>query len=48
MSAQANIEALRDRITGEQVGRFRALTMAGTAGIGVAVVVYRLLREDGD
>ena len=48
MSAQANLEALRDRITGEQVGRFRALTMAGTAGIGVAVVVYRLLREDGD
>ena len=48
MNAQANLEAIRDRISGDQVGRFRALTMAGTAGLGVAVVVYRLLRDDGE
>jgi hypothetical protein len=48
MNARANLETIRDRIVGEPAGRFRAAVMAGTAGIGVAGLVYRLLRNADD
>jgi len=45
MSAKASAEAIRDRVAGKAPSRFRAIAMAGTAGAGVAVAVYRLLRD---
>jgi hypothetical protein len=45
MNMQANIDAIRQRIQGKQAPRMRSVTMAATAGIGVAAVVYRVLRE---
>ena len=45
MNTKASTDALLSRLKGEQVSRFRALTMAGTAGAGIAVVVYRSLRN---
>ncbi|HET6831634.1 MAG TPA: hypothetical protein VFH44_09830 [Solirubrobacterales bacterium] len=45
MNAKANVEAIRDRIAGQEPSRFRAVVMAGTAGAGVAVAVYKLLRD---
>jgi hypothetical protein len=48
MNTQANVEAIRERIGGHQTGRFRALAMAVPAGIGVAALVYRVLRDPED
>ena len=45
MNSKATIEAIRARLRGEQVSRFRAAAMAGTAGAGIAAVVYRSLRD---
>ena len=44
MNTQANVAAIKDRINGVAAKRFRAAAMAGTAGVGVAVVVYRAMR----
>jgi hypothetical protein len=38
-------EAVGERLAGERVPRRRAFVAAATAGIGTAVVVYRLLRS---
>jgi hypothetical protein len=48
MNTQANLEAIRERIGGKPVGRFRAVAMAGTAGLGIAALIYRVLRETDD
>ena len=48
MNTQANVAAIKDRIAGQSASRFRALAMAGTAGVGVAVAVYRVMRADGE
>jgi hypothetical protein len=45
VNTKATTEAIRARLKGEPVSRFRAVAMAGTAGAGLAVVVYRSLRE---
>jgi uncharacterized protein (DUF2267 family) len=44
VNAQANLEAIRDRLAGEPATRFRAAAMAGVAGVSVAVAVYRAMR----
>ena len=49
MNTKANFEAIRDRMQeGERPSRFRAAVIGVTAGSTVAVVVYRLLREETD
>jgi hypothetical protein len=48
MNTQANLEAIRERIGGKSVGRFRAVAMAGTAGLGIAALIYRVLRDTDD
>ena len=45
MNTQANLAAIRDRIAGQPVGQFRAVAIAGTAGVGVAALIYRVLRN---
>jgi hypothetical protein len=45
MNTQANLAAIRERIAGQPVGRFRAVAIAGTAGVGVAALIYRVLRD---
>jgi hypothetical protein len=45
MNAKAATEAIRARLQGKPVSRLRAGAMAGTAGAGIALVVYRSLRE---
>jgi hypothetical protein len=45
VNTKATREAILARLKGEQVSRFRAAAMAGTAGAGVAALVYRTLRE---
>jgi hypothetical protein len=45
INTQANLAAIRERIAGQPVGRFRAAAMAGTAGVGVAALIYRVLRD---
>jgi len=45
MNTKATAEAIVARLKGEPVSRFRAMAVAGTAGAGVAAVVYRSLRE---
>jgi hypothetical protein len=45
VNTKAATEAIWARLKGEPVSRFRAAAMAGTAGAGIAVVVYRSLRE---
>ncbi len=45
MNVKASAGAIRDRVGGEAPSRFRAVVMAGTAGAGVAVAVYKLLRD---
>lgn len=47
MNAKANLEAIRDRAAGQAPSRLRSIVLAGTAGTGVAVAVYRLLRVSG-
>jgi hypothetical protein len=44
MNAKANIEAVRNRIQGQEVSRFRAATMAGAVGAGAFAAVYRTMR----
>jgi len=41
-------EAVGERLAGERVSRGRALVAAATAGVGAAVLVYKLLRSGGD
>ena len=48
MNAKANAEAIRGRLAGQAPARMRAFAMAGTAGVGVAVAVYKLLRDPAD
>jgi hypothetical protein len=48
MNTQANLDAIRERIGGKPVGRFRAVAMAGTAGLGIAALIYRVLRDTDD
>jgi hypothetical protein len=45
VNTKATAEAVLARLKGEQVSKFRAAAMAGTAGAGVAALVYRTLRE---
>jgi hypothetical protein len=47
LATNANLDAIRDRISGQSVGRFRSMVIAGTAGVGVAALVYRVLRDAG-
>jgi hypothetical protein len=44
MNAKANIEAIRQRVQGEEVSRFRAAAMAGAVGAGAFAAVYRTMR----
>jgi hypothetical protein len=44
VNTQANVEAIKGRLSGQAASRMRAAAMAGTAGIGVAVAIYRVLR----
>lgn len=48
LNTKGNVEAIRDRLAGHPASRFRAIAMAGTAGAGVAVAVYRVLRAADD
>jgi hypothetical protein len=48
MRAGRYIEAVGDRMQGQPASRLRAVAMAGTAGVAVAAVVYRVLREPAD
>lgn len=41
-------EAVGERLAGRSVPRRRALVAALTAGVGAAVLVYKLLRPDED
>jgi hypothetical protein len=41
-------EAAVERLSGERPGRGRAVVAAVVAGFAVALLVYRLLRSDGD
>jgi hypothetical protein len=45
MNAKANIEAIRQRLQGQEVSRFRAATMAGAVGAGAFAAVYRTMRS---
>lgn len=45
MNMAASAKALQGRLSGDAVGRFRAVSLAGTAGIGVASIVYKFLRS---
>jgi hypothetical protein len=45
MDGAATAKALRDRLQGKAATRYRAAAVAMSAGAGVAVVVYRTLRE---
>jgi hypothetical protein len=45
MNTSANVEAIKDRLGGESPSRARSVAMAGTAGMGVALLVYRVLRD---
>ena len=47
MNTKANLEAILDRVQGKPPSKFRAAAMAGTAGVGAAVVVYKSLRDTG-
>jgi hypothetical protein len=44
MNASANIEAIRRRMQGGEVSRFRAAAMAGAAGTGTFLLVYKTMR----
>ena len=48
MNKKANIEAIRDRMQGKPPSKSRAAALAGTAGVGAAVLVYRSLRDTGN
>ncbi len=45
VSQKKNLKAIGDRLGGEPASRFRAAVMAGTAGVGVAVLVYRAMHD---
>jgi hypothetical protein len=45
VNTKASAEAILTRLKGEPISRFRAAAMAGTAGAGIAALVYRTLRE---
>ena len=48
MNTQANLKAIGDRLGGKAPSRFRAAAMAGLAGAGAAVAVYKLMRDADD
>jgi hypothetical protein len=48
VNKQANLDALKDRVAGEPPSRFRAVVIAGAAGVGVAVLAFRALRAPAD
>jgi hypothetical protein len=41
----ANAEALVDRLRGETASRPRAILMSASAGIAIAAVTYKFLRQ---
>lgn len=45
MNTKANVEAIRGRIQGRSASRYRAVAIAGAAGVGVAAALYRSLRS---
>ena len=45
VNQKKNLKAIGNRIGGEPASRFRAAVMAGTAGAGVAVLVYRTMQD---
>ena len=45
VNTKATMEAIGGRLQGKPASRYRAMAIAGTAGAGIAVVVYRSLRE---
>jgi hypothetical protein len=45
LNTKATMEAIGARLQGKPASRYRAMAIAGTAGAGVAVVLYRTLRE---
>jgi hypothetical protein len=45
VSQKKNLKAIGDRLGGEPASRFRAVVMAGTAGAGVAALVYRAMHD---
>jgi hypothetical protein len=48
IAMSGNAEAIKQRLAGQTATRFRAAAVAGTAGLGVAVAVYRAMRGQGD
>jgi hypothetical protein len=48
LNTERYIEVIGNRVQGQSASKFRALTMAGTAGFAVAALVYRVLREPAD
>jgi hypothetical protein len=47
VNQKANLKAVGERMRGQPASRFRAAVMAGTAGAGVAVLVYRTMQDAG-
>jgi hypothetical protein len=45
MNSEATVKAVRARLAGKAATRYRAAAVAMSTGAGVAVVVYRTLRE---
>jgi hypothetical protein len=41
-------ETVVERLEGRRPSRIRALLVAGVAGVGTGVLVYKLLRSGGD
>jgi hypothetical protein len=41
-------ETVVERFEGRRPSRIRALFVAGVAGVGTGMLVYKLLRSDGD
>jgi hypothetical protein len=46
-AVQSAAETVGKRLAGERPGRFRSLLIAAGAGVGTAVVTYKLLRSGG-
>jgi hypothetical protein len=46
MVAETAAETVAERLAGRRPSRTRALLVAGAAGVGTGVLVYKLLRSD--
>jgi hypothetical protein len=46
-AVESAAETVGKRLAGEKPGRFRSLVIAAGAGVGAAVLVYKLLRSGG-